>query len=526
MAGGGGADGRVNEHGQLADKAITSVMWSAAQRWVVRIAGFVTILILTRLLSPQDFGTVAIATSMLPIVNVLADMGFSSYIMQASHVDRRMLSTAFWFTTAAGVVLAGGLFLSAPVIALIFNISDVSGVVRGLVPAVLLVTASTVPMSLLRRRMRFRALAAQSICAALVGQAAAVALALMGFGVWALIAQTVLNQLVTFVFCWFSARWIPRLSFSLAEFKAMSTFGIKVVSVEIVGVGRSLAENAIIVAALGPAGLGYLNIAQRLIQVVQDVSAAAIVPVSTVVFAQVRGEADRLRSAYSRSLSMGYGVIIPVMIVIALVSPIILPAFFGQVWVPSVAASQVLAVASIFVTGALIDYGLLYGVGKPGMWLIYATAIDGLTILSAALTARFGLVSWALGFLVVAIVATIVRWALVAHVLAVRWQSVASPFFRAMATAAVSGALGYAAYVLSQPLGPVACVVLTGTAVLLAQFGAMFVIMRATFREVVRLVSQRLPIVSKSTTNWTQRLSRTVSVRERAASSDSVEKDM
>ena len=476
----------------LAHRAFGAVLWTASQRWAVRITGFVTVAILTRLLSPAEFGTVAIALSLLPIAYLLADMGFSTYIVQAKDVDQRMLSTAFWFTSAIGVVLAGALVAAAPLISALFDVPDVALVVVGLAPAVLIVTLTTVPMSLLRRRMRFQALATQSIVAALVGQAAAVVIALMGFGVWALVAQTVLNQLVVSVFGWMYARWRPGLSFSVHEFRAMASLGVKVVGVEIVEVGRSLVENAIVIAALGVTGLGYLNVAQRLTQIAQDVTAAAILPVSTVVFARVRDAPVRLRSVYRRSLSLAYGVIVPVMVFVALTSPILLPGVFGQKWGPSVVTSQVLAVASIFVMGAMLDHGLLYGAGRPGVWFIYAVVIDGLTVLSAALMARHGLVFWALGFLAVAIVATFVRWPLVASVLESSWRSLAWLFLRAMATAVVSGGIGFAVYALCGSLNPVICVLVTGVAVVLAQLLAMRMFMREALKDIFQMTVVRL----------------------------------
>ena len=476
----------------LGERAMSGVMWTAAQRWAMRITGFVTIAILTRLLSPAEFGTVAIATSVLPMIYLLADMGFSTYIVQAKAPDQRMLSTAFWFTSAMGIVLAGALVAAAPVIGAVFAVPDAAAVVYGLVPAVFLVTWSTVPMALLRRAMRFRTLAMQSFAASLAGQVVAVVLALLGFGVWALIAQTVLNQFVASLFAWLAAAWRPSLRFSRAEFRAMGSFGLKVVGVEIIAISRGLIENAIITAALGVTGLGYLSIAQRLVQVAQDVTAAALLPVSTVVFAQVRDSADRLRSVYSKSLGLSYAVIIPVMVALALCSPIIMPALFGQQWEPSVAPAQVLAVVSIFVLGAMIDHGLFYGVGKPGRWLIYAAVIDGLTVVAALVTARHGLVVWALGFLVVAVVATVARWPLVARLIDASWTSVARVFGRAMSAGAVTAAVAFAAAMLALPLNGVLRVGIICLVVVLTHAGAMRLLMPAELKDGLRLVRSRL----------------------------------
>lgn len=481
----------------LGQSAVHAVLWTASQRWMVRITGFITIAILTRMLTPADFGTVAIVTAILPLMYLIADLGFSTYIVQAREADQRMLSTAFWFTSSAGLLLAGAFVCAAPLVDMVFNVDGAGDVMWGLAPTVLLVTVTTVPMSLLRRRMAFRSLAMQSLIASLVGQAIAIVMALSGFGVWALIAQTLVNQLVASVYAWIVARWRPSLKFDRTEFKAMTAFGSKVVGVELIATGRLLAENAIITSALGVSALGYINIAQRLVQVAQDVTAAAILPVSTVVFAQVRENPDRLRSIYVRSLGLTYSAIIPVMILLAATSPILIPVLFGSQWLESVAPAQILAVVSIFVMGAMLDHGLFYGAGQPGRWFIYATVIDGLTIVTALFTAPHGLVVWALGFFGVAIVATVIRWPLVAALLRMGWTEIARVFGRTMGTGAVTALLTVAASYAVSGMVPILQLVILAAVVVTTHVAAMYLFTRAILKEglshILRLRRPRRP---------------------------------
>ncbi|MFC8682204.1 lipopolysaccharide biosynthesis protein [Microbacterium ureisolvens] len=476
---------------RLGRRAVVGMLWSAGQRWAVRLTGFITMLILTRTLSPEDFGTVAVAASLLPFMYLLADMGFSTYVVQAQEAGPKTLATAFWFTAGAGLVLSGLLVAVAPIVAALFDTPDLAAVVCGLVPTVLFVTLSTVPMSLLRRRMEFRALALQSVTAAVCGQVVAVALALTGFGVWALIAQTAVNQFVASVLAWLRARWRPSWQFSVSEFRAMVVFGSKVVGVELIAALRGFAENAIIAAALGVSALGYLNVAQRFVQLFQDVTAAAVIPVSTVVFAQVRTDLDRLRSAYLRSLGLSYGFIVPAMVFLAVISPVLIPLLFGSQWQESVPPSQVLAVAGVLVLGAMLDHGLFYGAGRPGTWLIYAGVIDGLTVAVAIFTAPHGLVVWALGFLVIAAVATVTRWPLVGRVLRTSWSAPAAVFLRAMLAGIAPACVGVGVAMLTREWNPIATILATGAAVLIAHLGGMAIFMRRELREARALVTTK-----------------------------------
>ncbi|KRE55464.1 hypothetical protein ASG70_08890 [Phycicoccus sp. Soil748] len=404
------------------------MLWLAAQKWAVRVSGFVTLVVLTRHVSPLEFGVVAAAMTVIPLLYLLADLGFSTFLLQSDEVDRRSLSTAFWASAAAGVVLAGALWLAAPVVATGFRNPDLRQVLRSLVLAVVPTVLTSVPLALLRRSMRFRSLALQSLVAALLAQGVAVVLALRGGGVWALVGQVVTTQWVIAVLAWRSARWVPSFQLSPRLFREMAAFGVRVSSVDVVGAVRMWVESWIITVTLGPAALGLLNVGQRLVVTAQELTAVSLTPVSTVVFAKVRASADRLRSSYLKALGVAYAVVAPVMVLIVVTAPGLVPALFGSQWQESVRPAQALAVAGMVTIGAMLDHGLSYGVGRPGTWLAYALAVDAATVAVTAVGVRWGLVGVTVGFVGVALVATVARWVLVAHFVDASVSAVARPF--------------------------------------------------------------------------------------------------
>ena len=318
--------------GGLAGPAASGVVWSVGQKWVIRVTGFITIAVLTRILTPADFGVVAVVVSILPLLQLVADLGFTTYILQAKEVTRRALSTVFWYSAGAGVLLTAGLIVCAPLVGWLLRSPESVDVVRGMAPVALLVTLGAVPITLLRRRLQFRTLAIQAVIGGGIGQAVAVVLALTGFGVWALVWQTIAYQIVTTTLSWITSRWFPAWTFSWSEFVQMARFGFHVVGIELVAMLRVWLENAIIVSALGITALGYLSIAQRLIQIAQDLTTAALVPVSLVVFARIRETADRLRTAYLRAQAVSYTLVTPIMLFVSVGAPWLVPLAFGNDW--------------------------------------------------------------------------------------------------------------------------------------------------------------------------------------------------
>lgn len=459
-------DGEQALGGSVGSRAASGVLWLTAQRWAVRISGFVTIAILTRFLSPADFGTVAAAMTVLPFFYLLSDLGFAAYIVQIRETSRRILSTGFWFSSVAGLVLTAVMIAAAPLLGLVFRSETVVPVLQVLSVCILLTAIGSVPTALLRRRMSFRTLAVQGTVGAVAAQVVAVTMTLTGMGVWALVGQTLTMQLFVSLLPWFSAKWRPTFDFSWRDFRGIAGFGGKVVGVEFVAATRAWAEAAIISAVLGMTGLGYLNIAQRLVQIVQDLTGSAVVPVSTVAFAKVRESVERLRGAYLRSLRLAYATLSPPLTLVAVAAPIIIPIIFGEGWGPSEQVAQILALAGIMVVSATLDHGLFYGLGRPGRWFVYAVIVDAATVAMTAVTAGFGLQAVAWGFLAVAVLSTMARWFLVGRMLSASPLRVAAPFGFLLVAVAVAGAAGWAVMLVTAPLPDLIRLVLVGLAVL------------------------------------------------------------
>jgi O-antigen/teichoic acid export membrane protein len=418
-----------------------SVLWLTGQKWVLRLSGLVTIAVLTRLLSPADFGAVAAASTVLPFFSLVADLGFAAYIVQAEKTDRRMLSTAFWYSAIAGILLTGALVAAAPLLGGVFG-GDVVPVLQVLSLSLLLTAIGSVPNALLRRSMRFSAIAGQGAVAAVLAQVVAIVMAVLGFGVWALVAQTLISAVAGVVLAWVAARWLPSAQFSLREFLLMARFGGQVLGVEFIAMLRTWAEAAIISSVLGISALGYLSIAQRLVLIIQELTGGALVPVTTVSFARVRENGTRLRDAYARALRFVYATMSLPLTMLAVAAPLIIPIVFGKGWEQSYQVAQILALAATLTVGAALDHGLYYGVGKPGAWFVYAVVIDALTVGVTALTASSGLTAVALGFLGVAFIATVVRWFFVPRMLKAGLSVVLRPFGFLVVAVLLSGGAG------------------------------------------------------------------------------------
>jgi len=482
--------------------AAEGVVWLTVQKWAIRVLSFVTIAVLTRLLKPEDFGTVAAAATVLPFFFLLADLGFAAYIVQVKRTDRRMLSTAFWFSMSAGILLCGSLFLLAPLLGAVFAASGVVPVLQVLSIWVMVTAVGSVPTALLRRDMRFKTIAAQGAAAAIIAQVVAVIMAFSGMGVWALVAQSLVAAVFATMLAWWTVTWHPTWEFSGVDFVRMARFGGKVLGVEFVAMLRAWGEAAVISATLGLAALGYMSIAQRLVQIVQDLTGSAIVPVTNVAFAKIRDSAPRLRDAYGRALKVTYAALSLPLTIVAVAAPLMIPIVFGNGWEQSFQVAQVLALAGTLSVGAWLDHGLFYGLGRPGTWFVYAVVIDALTFATTLFTVRWGLVAVATGFLCIATIATIVRWFLVARALQASARVIAGPFVYLITVVGCMGAAGWVGTLWTTALPTWLALVLIVLVMCAVHLGITFLMARPAIREALRIASRfkigsRLPFLAR-----------------------------
>lgn len=385
-------------------RAVRNVGWSAVERWFARVAGMATFVVLGRLLGPEDIGLATLAVAAVGFLGVLSDFGLSTFVVQATDADRRTTSTVFWTALVLGSVAAAVVLLTAGPIAALVGEPGAEPVLRALAAGLVMSSLTCVPAALLVRRMRFRAMAVRGVVAAAVSAVVGIALAATGAGVWALVAQHLALSLVTLVWFWSAARWLPSFTVSRQTLRELSTFGTALLGINLVQAVRDRADQFVVGGVGGIEVLGYWAVATRVLAVVQEVTMTVMDHVALPLFVGARDDEARFERAYETAGAMSTAVLAPVVAVLAATTPVLLPTLFGAQWQPSVLPAQVLCIAygvgavGYFNRSALLAHGRagLAGAVAAGSLLVHVT------VLVAA--APYGAVALAGGFSVGAVV--------------------------------------------------------------------------------------------------------------------------
>lgn len=393
----------------LRTSAAQGVMWMAIQVWVVRLTTVAAFVVLSRQLQPAEFGLVGLAMAVIGVLSLFGDSGISTYVVRAAEVDEPVLSTAFWTTLALATTLAGALALLASPVAALFGEPGMVPVLRWLSVGLVLNGLNSIPTALLKRSMRFRSLAVRGTVATLIGSSVAIVLAVAGYGVWALVAQSLVRSGVSAVILQASVRWVPGLSWSRAHARGMLSFGGKLLTISILTTIRDRGEDFLIAGLSGTTVLGLWGVGNRLVRIVQETGSSVVAAVATPTFAKLQGDPARLFSAYRSSLVTTSSVMFPALLLLAVTSPDLVPSLLGQQWSQTADVAQVVALTTLVGVFTYFDRAIFIALGRLGPEIVMVSGIVVVHILIVLTVTPFGLVPLALALLARAVLTWPVR---------------------------------------------------------------------------------------------------------------------
>jgi O-antigen/teichoic acid export membrane protein len=322
-----------------------------------------SVVILSRLLTPADFGMVASIAPLTAFVVLFQDLGLQQAIVQRRDVSQEQLSAAFWLTVLLGLACALILFASAPVVAVFFHDSRLVGLTIATAPSLVAASLGSIPTALLNRRIAFRTLALLDAVMALSVFVTAVASAGLGAQYWALIIGTLAGNLVYLVGVWRAAHWRPaRPSLQLPD-RHMLGFGANLTGFTFVSFLARNLDNVLIGHFAGSVALGYYDRAYKLLLVPLANVNAPITRITVPLLSRMAGDKPRLREAYLRTISQVTLVTVPGMAALIATADETVSLLFGAGWHDVVPIFMWLGVA-----------GLLQPVIYSANWLMMAQA--------------------------------------------------------------------------------------------------------------------------------------------------------
>lgn len=330
----------------LTKRAAFAAWWSTLEILARYGVQFFVMVVLARLLTPADFGLIAMLLVFTSIGILLVDSGFGSALIQRQTTTDDDETTVFIFTVSVGVAAAGILAFCAPAIAAFFNEPKLTDLTRVMAVVLPLGALAAVPDALLTIKLDFKARARAEIFASLCSGGAAVILALYGFGVWCLVWQSIISIGIRGVLLWFYSRWRPRGHYRSASFRNLFGFGGYLLMSGLLNTIAVRLQSLMIGKLFDSRTLGFYTLAQSTQAAPASFMGQVLSRVGLPVFSTIAHDREKLLAALRSSLRMSMFLFVPCMVGLAVVSRPLIEMLYGARWATAAPILSVLALGA------------------------------------------------------------------------------------------------------------------------------------------------------------------------------------
>ncbi len=443
-----GPDGADRGRGKLRERALGGAVWSAAGMAFTFVIQFAVMMALARLLSPRDFGLMAIAALVCNFAMVFGEMGLGMAVVQRKDAGDVQLSSFFALNFLVSLGLAAVLFLAAAPIAGYFRSPEAASLVR--------ISSLGLPLGALglshgyalQKRLSFRPYAIASALAAIAYGIAGIAAAALGAGAtslaWAFLAQ----QGALSGFLWLFCPWRPRLSLiSFRSLSGMLSFGLNLTGERIVGYFGDNIDAAIIGRLLGATPLGFYNMAWKITMFPASRIPPVVSRVAFPALSIIQTDKGKVREVYLQMLRYMALIAYPLLSAVAVLAPELILLLYGRGWEPAIALVQLLAIAGCLRMIGTIVGSVFYSQGRSDLSfrLILLDMAIGAALIP--LGARWGAEGVAMSVSVVYLIAVALDFVVVSRLIELKLLEIArvlmAPSIAALAAAACISIVRY-----------------------------------------------------------------------------------
>jgi len=332
----------------LTHRAAHATLWSALEITARYGVQFAVMVILARLLTPSDFGLIAMLLVFTTVAALLVDAGFGTALVQKQDTSDDDESTVFLSGLGLSIIVGSGLWAAAPWIASFYSQPVLVPLTRLLLFVLPLSALAAVPDALLTQRLDFRARANAEIFASLCSGVLAVFLAWRGFGVWSLAWQSIVAIGMRALLLWLFSGWRPRGRFRMASFRRLFGFGGYMLMANLLNVISIRLQSLLIGKLFDSRTLGYYTLAQNTQQAPAQFMSSVLNRVGLPVFSTIADQPARLVAALRLSLRVAIFVFVPCMVGIAVIAKPLILMLYGERWTPAAPLLSILAVSATF----------------------------------------------------------------------------------------------------------------------------------------------------------------------------------
>lgn len=391
------------------EKVFSNLIWRFLERCGAQGVTLVVSIVLARLLDPQIYGLVSLVAVFTAVLAVFIDSGLGNALIQKKDADDLDFSSVFYFNMGLCFLLYTIMFIIAPHIASFYNNSQLTLIVRVMSITLIVSGVKNIQQAYVSRHLLFKKFFFATLIGTIGAAVVGIWMAYNGYGVWALVAQNLVNQILDTVVLWITVKWRPKLMFSFSRFKALFSFAWKLLVTSLITTIYEKIRQLIIGKMYSPADLAFYNEAQQIPYAIISNINNSIDSVLLPAISNVQDDLHAVKAMTRRAIITSTYIISPMMIGVAAISRPMISLLLTDKWLPCVFFVRVACFSFILTPMNTANLNAIKAVGRSDivLKLEIVKKIIGLIILFV--TMWFGVKAIAVGLLIASIISQLIN---------------------------------------------------------------------------------------------------------------------
>lgn len=388
---------------------LTNFIWKFAERCGAQLISFLVSIVLARLLMPTDYGIIALCMVFIYILQVFADSGLGTALIQKKSPDGLDYSTVFFTNLGMSLILYAFMWMAAPFIAKFYEMPGLINLIRVLSLSLISNGLRNVQQAYVAKHMIFKrffySTLGASICSAILG----IFMAYKGYGTWSLVAQQLVSSYVGTLILWMTVPWRPMLQFSLERLKSLFSFGWKLLASSLIATSYDQLWQLIIGKLYSPSQLAYFNQGQKFPQIIVTNINASIDSILLPTMASEQDHRERVRDMTRRAIKTSIFIMAPLMLILAACSKNVVMLVLTDKWLPCVPFLCIFCINYMFWPVHTANLNAINALGRSDIFLKLEIVKNIIGIGIVLATMQYGVMAMACGTLVSGVCSQIIN---------------------------------------------------------------------------------------------------------------------
>ena len=388
---------------------IGNFIWRFAERCGAQLVTFIVSIVLARILDPKDYGTIALVTVFTTILQVFVDSGLGTALIQKKDADDLDFSSVFYFNFIVCIILYVGMFIAAPYIALFYKDTTLTPVIRVISLTIVISGVKGIQQAYVSKNMLFKRFFFSTIGGTIFSAVLGIAMAYMGYGVWALVAQQLSNTAIDTLILWLTVKWRPKKMFSYERLKGLFSFGWKLLISSLLDTAYNNLRNLIIGKLYSSSDLAFYNQGEKFPKVIVMNINASIDSVLLPTMSVEQDNPERIKQMTRRAIKTSTYVMAPLMMGLAFCAEPIVRLVLTDKWIFCIPFLRIFCITYMFWPVHTANLNAINAMGRSD-WFLRLEIIKkivGLAILLS--TMWFGVMAMAYSLLLSSVLSQIIN---------------------------------------------------------------------------------------------------------------------